>query len=376
MTAQPGPAPTPTTTPNTARPAPAGRTSRVGVRAGAPTPSEALSLPPQLARIGGTPLLDLSQLLPDGGALAGGGRVRVLGKAEMTNPGGSVKDRAALSMVLDAEARGVLSPGGPRRILDATSGNTGIAYAMIGAARGYGVTLCLPDNASPERKRILRAYGADLVITDPLEGTDGAIVEARRLAGEEAERYAYLDQYSNPANPAAHETGTGPEILRQAEPGPETPEGGVGLTHFITGLGTSGTFMGVGRFLRREAPAVRLISVQPDGPLHGLEGMKHMESALVPAIYDPGLADEERRAATEAAHAEARRLARRMGLLVGPSAAANAASALALGHELVEAGEPATVVTVLCDGAEKYLSESFWDEPGDEPGEEPAEEAR
>ncbi len=359
MTSRSGPVPTPTP----ARPAPAGP-----VPDGGPSSTSAAApLPPQLGRIGGTPLLDLSQLLPQGGELPGGGRVRVLGKAEMTNPGGSVKDRAALSMVLDAEARGVLSPGGPRRILDATSGNTGIAYAMIGAARGYGVTLCLPDNASPERKRILRAYGAELVITDPLEGTDGAIVEARRLAAEEGERYAYLDQYSNPANPAAHETGTGPEILAQAAPSAAgAATGGVGLTHFITGLGTSGTFMGVGRFLRREAPAVRLISVQPDGPLHGLEGMKHMESALVPAIYDPALADEERRAATEAAHAQARRLARRMGLLVGPSAAANAGSALALGRELVEAGEPATVVTVLCDGAEKYLSESFWDEPGEE----------
>jgi len=339
--------------------------SRQGSPAASPASAAATAAPPlepQLRRIGGTPLLDLSQLLPRGGALPGGGRVRVLGKAEMTNPGGSVKDRAALSMVLDAEARGTLTPGDPRRILDATSGNTGIAYAMIAAARGYGVTLCLPDNASLERKRILRAYGAELVITDPLEGTDGAILEARRLAEEAPRRYAYLDQYSNPANPAAHETGTGPEILRQAAAGAGAPAGSVGLTHFITGLGTSGTFMGVGRFLRREAPGVRLISVQPDGPLHGLEGMKHMESALVPPIYDPGLADEERWAGTEAAHAQARRLAREMGLLVGPSAAANAAAALVLGRELLAAGEPATVVTVLCDGAEKYLSESFWDE--------------
>ncbi|HEX2252921.1 MAG TPA: cysteine synthase family protein [Thermoanaerobaculia bacterium] len=296
--------------------------------------------------IGGTPLLDLSHLLP----AAGQARVRLYGKAEMTNPGGSVKDRPALSMVLDAERRGVLLPG--RRILDATSGNTGIAYALIGAARGWPVTLCLPANASPERKRILAAYGAELVITDPLEGTDGAIREARRLAAEAPERWAYLDQYSNPANPRAHETGTGPEILEQT---------GGAITHFITGLGTSGTFMGVGRFLAREAPAVRRISVEPDSPFHGLEGLKHMASALVPTIYDPQLAHEAREVATEAGYGTARRLARE-GLLVGPSAAANVAAALTLAAELQDGPAPAVVVTVLCDGAEKYLSESFWDD--------------
>ena len=302
-----------------------------------------------LERIGGTPLLDLSALLPRGGD----GRVRVLGKAEMANPGGSVKDRPALAMILDAEERGLLRPAGGRRILDATSGNTGIAYAMIGAARGYGVTLCLPENASPERKRMLIAFGAELVLTDPLEGTDGAIREARRRVEEEPRRWAYLDQYSNPANPRAHESSTGPEILRQC---------GGHWSHFVTGLGTSGTFMGVGRFLRREMPEVRRVAVQPDGPLHGLEGLKHMETALVPAIWDPSLADEERTVSTETAYATARRLARSLGLLVGPSAAANAASALVLGEELLDAGEAAaTVVTVLCDGAEKYLSEAFWD---------------
>jgi cysteine synthase B len=314
-----------------------------------------------LERIGGTPLVDLSALLPHGG----GGRVRVLGKAEMANPGGSVKDRPALAMVLDAEERGLLSPRGGRRILDATSGNTGIAYAMIGAARGYGVTLCLPDNASPERKRMLIAYGADLVLTDPLEGTDGAIREARRRVEEEPRRWAYLDQYSNPANPRAHESSTGPEVLRQC---------GGHWTHFVTGLGTTGTFMGVGRFLRREMPQVRRVAVQPDGPLHGLEGLKHLETALVPAIWEPAMADEQRTVSTESAYATARRLARKLGLLVGPSAAANVASALAVGEELMDAAPPvaappdaappgrpaATVVTVLCDGAEKYLSEEFW----------------
>lgn len=302
-----------------------------------------------LERIGNTPMVDLTPLLPHAGA----GRVRVVAKAEMANPGGSVKDRPALAMILDAEERGLIAPGGRRRILDATSGNTGIAYAMVGAARGYGVTLCLPENASPERKRILAAYGAELVLTDPLEGTDGAIHEARRRVEEEPRRWAYLDQYSNPANPRAHESSTGPEILAQS---------GGGITHFITGLGTSGTFMGVGRFLRREMPGVRLISVQPDGPLHGMEGLKHMETALVPAILDLSLADEERQVATETAYATARRLARGMGLLVGPSAAGNVASALDLGAELMDGDDPATVVTVLCDGAEKYLSESFWDE--------------
>jgi cysteine synthase B len=306
-----------------------------------------------LQRIGGTPLLDLTPLLP----AAGAGRVRVLGKAEMANPGGSVKDRPALAMILDAEERRLLRPGAGRRILDATSGNTGIAYAMIGAARGYGVTLCLPENASPERKRILTAYGAELLLTDPLEGTDGAIREARRLVEEAPRRWAYLDQYSNPANPLAHESSTGPEIVAQTRGA---------LTHFVTGLGTSGTFMGVGRYLRREMPGVRLVSLQPDGPLHGLEGLKHMETALVPAIYDPALADENRELDTEVAYATARRLARDLGVLVGPSSAANVSAALELAAELLDdetwtPQRPAVVVTVLCDGAEKYLSESFWD---------------
>ncbi len=293
--------------------------------------------------IGGTPLVDLS-------ALTGRPAVRLYAKAEYANPGGSVKDRPALSMILDAERRGLFEGG--RRLLDATSGNTGIAYAMIGAARGIPVTLCLPDSASVERKRILRAYGAELRLTDPLAGSDGAILEARRLVAEEPGRWAYLDQYGNPENWRAHFRTTGPEIWHQT---------GGALTHFVTGLGTSGTFMGVGRFLRETAPPsrpVRLISSEPDGPFHGLEGMKHMASAIVPSIYDPALADEAREISTEAAYAMVKRLARTMGMLVGVSAGANVAAALQVASE-IDAG---VVVTVLCDNADKYLSEHFWEE--------------
>lgn len=301
--------------------------------------------------IGDTPLVDLTALVPEPGA-----PVRLYAKAEQTNPGGSVKDRPALAMVLDAERRGRLD--GRRRILDATSGNTGIAYAMVGAVRGHGVTLCLPANASPERKRILAAYGAELVITDPLAGTDGAIEEARRMAAAEPERWVYLDQYSNPENPAAHYRGTGPEIVEQTRGA---------VTHFVAGLGTSGTMMGAGRYLRESVPGVRLISVEPDGPLHGLEGMKHMASALVPSIYDPGLADEAWAVATEEAYRMVRRLARGMGLPVGPSAGANVVASLRLAERLTDeptraGGREAVIVTILCDGADKYLSAAFWDE--------------
>ncbi|HVS00440.1 MAG TPA: cysteine synthase family protein [Thermoanaerobaculia bacterium] len=293
-----------------------------------------------LGLIGNTPLIDLSHL-------TGRPEVRLFAKAEFANPGGSVKDRPALAMVEDAERRGLLRDG--RRILDSTSGNTGIAYAMIGAAKGIPVTLCLPDNASPERKRILRAYGAELWLTDPLAGSDGAILEARRLIAAEPERYAYLDQYSNPENWQAHYRTTGPEIWAQT---------GGAITHFVTGLGTSGTFMGVGRFLREQAPGVRLVSVEPDSPFHGLEGMKHMASAIVPPIYDAALADEAREIPTEKAYAMVRRLARESGLLVGISAGANVAAAL----EVAEGLAAGTLVTVLCDNADKYLSEHFWEE--------------
>jgi S-sulfo-L-cysteine synthase (O-acetyl-L-serine-dependent) len=304
-----------------------------------------LAAPPrfggQLERVGGTPLLDLS-------ALAGRPGVEVYAKAEFANPGGSVKDRPALAMVDDAERRGLLTPG--KRILDATSGNTGIALAMIGAARGYPVTLCLPANASPERRRVLRAYGAEVVPTDPLAGSDGAIREARRLAAAEPGRYVYLDQYGNPENWRAHYRTTGPEIWAQT---------GGRVSHFVTGLGTSGTLMGVGRYLRRERPETVVISVEPDSPLHGLEGLKHMATAIVPSIYDPALADEAWSMATEEAYAMVKRLAREMGLLVGVSAGGNVAAALRLAGRLTRG----TVVTILCDGADKYLSERFWEEP-------------
>lgn len=293
-----------------------------------------------LELIGNTPMLDLSGLLGRPG-------VRLLAKAEFANPGGSVKDRPGLAMVLDAQRRGLF--GGGRRLLDATSGNTGIAYALVGAALGIPVTLCLPDSASPERKRILRAYGAELRMTDPLAGSDGAILEARRLVAEDPERWAYLDQYSNPENWRAHYRTTGPEILTQTRGE---------ITHFVTGLGTSGTFMGVGRFLREQAPGIRLISMEPDSPFHGLEGMKHMASAIVPPIYDPALADEALELPTETAYAMVKRLAREAGLLVGISSGANVAAALGVASRL----ESGTVVTVLCDNADKYLSDRFWED--------------
>jgi cysteine synthase B len=295
---------------------------------------------PVLELIGNTPLLDLS-------ALTGKSSVRLYAKAELANPGGSVKDRPAKAIFEDAERRGLFKEG--RRLLDATSGNTGIAYAMIGAAKGIPVSLCLPDSASPERKRILKAYGAELHITDPMAGSDGAILEARRLAAAEPDRYVYVDQYGNPENWRAHYRTTGPEIWRQTD--------GL-ITHFVTGLGTSGTFMGVGRYLREVSERVRLISIEPDGPFHGLEGMKHMASAIVPPIYDPSLADEARSLPTEAAYAMVKRLAREQGLLVGISSGGNVAAALDVARDLPSA----TLVTVLCDNADKYLSDHFWEE--------------
>ncbi len=290
--------------------------------------------------IGDTPLLEIR-------GIADNPRVSIYAKAEFANPGGSVKDRPALRMILDGERSGRLTP--EKTIIDATSGNTGIAYAMIGAARGYRVSLCLPKNASEERKRILRAYGAELILTDPLAGTDGAILEVKRIVAEQPDRYFYPDQYSNPANWQAHYETTGLEIYRQT---------GGRVTHFVAGLGTSGTFIGAGRRLRELDPNIRLISMQPDSPYHGLEGMKHMETAIVPAIYDRTLADEEMEIATEDAFEMARHLARRNGLFIGISAAANVVAAKKIAASL----DSGVVVTILCDGGTRYLSEKFWAE--------------
>jgi cysteine synthase B len=271
--------------------------------------------------------------------------VELWAKAEWQNPGGSVKDRAAARMILDGEESGSLTPD--HIILDATSGNTGIAYAMVGAARGYRVTLCLPDNASPERKMILRALGAELLMTDPLEGTDGAIREARRLKAAEPDRYFYPDQYNNDGNWRAHYDTTGPEIIEQTSGR---------LTHFVAGLGTSGTFIGTARRLRKFSPNIKLISFQPSGPFHGLEGLKHMESAIVPGIYDPSVADQDLRVESEHAYEMVRRMAREEGLLAGISSGAALAASLQVARQL----ERGVLVTIFPDGAEKYLTEKFW----------------
>lgn len=295
--------------------------------------------------IGSTPLVRLSRIERDVPGL------ELHAKAEWLNPGGSVKDRPAARMVAEALRSGALGPG--RRLLDATSGNTGIAYAMIGAALGFGVTLCVPENVTPERKRILAAYGAELVFTSALEGSDGAIREARRLAEAEPRRYFYPDQYNNPLNWQAHYDGTGPEIVRQI---------GGRLTHFVAGLGTSGTFVGTGRYLRAARPDVVLAAVQPDAPLHGIEGLKHMATAMVPGIYDASLADEDLFVSTDQAYAMTRRLAADEGLLVGVSSGAALAGALSLARAAVASGHPPPVmVVVFPDGGERYLSEPFWE---------------
>ena len=293
--------------------------------------------------VGNTPLLRLEQLdgLPR--------RVELYAKAEWFNPGGSVKDRPALNMVLEGERSGLLRPG--KTILDATSGNTGIALAMIGAARGYPVRLCIAENASIERKRILKAYGAEIVYTSPYEGSDGAQREARRLSESDPERYFYVDQYSNPANWQAHYHTTALEIWEQTSGR---------ITHFVAGLGTSGTFVGTGRRLRELNPGIGLISFQPDSPLHGLEGMKHMATAIVPKIYDPALADQDRAISDEAARAMTQRLGREEGLLVGISSGAALACALDVAREL----SGGVVVTVFPDGGDKYLSGPVWEDAG------------
>src|SRR5438094_3328755 len=288
--------------------------------------------------IGRTPLVRLHQFERERPG------VELYAKAEWQNPGGSVKDRAAARMILEGEASGALTRD--RIILDATSGNTGIAYATVAAARGYNVKLCVPDNASHERKLILRALGAELVLTDPLEGTDGAIREARRLHAAEPERYFYPDQYNNDANWRAHYDTTAPEIIEQTSGK---------LTHFVAGLGTSGTFVGTGRRLRKFNPAIKLVSFQPDSPFHGLEGLKHMASAIVPGIYDPTLADEDLRIDTERSYHIVRRLAREEGLLAGISSGAAVAAMLEVAGRL----DGGIIVTVFPDGAEKYLNATF-----------------
>ena len=297
---------------------------------------------PLLQLIGNTPLLSFKRLA------RGVAPVEVYAKAEWYNPGGSVKDRAALSMILDGERRGLLTKD--KTIVDATSGNTGIAYAMICAERGYRVKLALPRNASNERKQNLLAYGAELVLTDPHESTDGAQRYVRQLVDAEPDKYFYPDQYNNDANWRAHYETTAMEIWRQTQGR---------VTHFVTGLGTTGTFMGVTRRLKELNSAVRCVSMQPDGPLHGLEGLKHMPTALVPGIYDPAAADAEMHVATEDAHAMALRLAREEGFLVGVSSGANMVAAMKVASEL----KRGVVVTIFCDSASKYLSESFWRDP-------------
>jgi len=298
-----------------------------------------------LSRIGHTPLLKFRRIAAH---LPG---IEIYGKAEYFNPGGSVKDRPALNMILDGERTGKLTAD--RVILDATSGNTGIAYAMIAAAKGYRVKLCLPMNASRERKQMLRAYGVDVVMTDPGEGTDGAIRRCQQIYAQDPERYFYPDQYSNPANWGAHFETTAVELLEQT---------GGRITHLVTGLGTSGTFMGVGRRFRRDAPQVKLISMQPSTGFHGLEGLKHMPTALVPAIYDSTLADENIWLDTEYAYQMCRRLAREEGILAGISSGGNAAAALQVGERLAARGESGVIVTILADSAAKYLTEDFWND--------------
>ena len=298
-----------------------------------------------LDRVGRTSLVRLDNL----GSGVGG--IQILGKAEWENPGGSVKDRAASAIVRAAQASGLLTR--KRGLLDATSGNTGIAYAMFGAALGFPVTLCVPSNVSPERKLILAAYGANVVWTNPADGSDGAIRRAREMMAADPDRYFYADQYGNDNNWRAHYTTTANEIWEQTEGR---------ITHFVTGLGTSGTFMGATRRLRELNPAIQCISMQPDSPFHGLEGMKHMATAIVPPIYDPALADANIDMPTETAYIMAKHLGRRHGLLVGVSSAANVAAALQVAEKAALQGREAVVVTILCDSADKYLSERFWQE--------------
>lgn len=298
-----------------------------------------------LQLIGNTPLLSFPSLTEH---IPG---IEIHAKAEFLNPGGSVKDRAGLNMILDGERTGKLTHS--RIILDSTSGNTGIAYAMIGAARGYQVKLCLPANASPERKAILKAYGAETVLTDPAQGSDGAIIKCREIYEEDPDRYFYPDQYNNPANWKAHYETTAVEIMNQTQGR---------ITHFISAMGTSGTFIGNSRRFKKDLPHVTCLSAQPSTGFHGLEGLKHMPTAIVPGIYDADVADDNIWLETEDAYAMARRIARNEGVLVGISSGANLDAAVKLGEKLHREGKHAVIVTILCDGAAKYLSEPFWND--------------
>lgn len=295
-----------------------------------------------LQRIGNTPLLRFARFTRE---LAG---VEILAKAEWANPGGSVKDRSAANIVAEAMAAGKLGPG--KTLLDSTSGNTGIAYAMMGAAQGFPVTLCMPRNVTAERKRTVRAYGAEIIFTEAAEGSDGAIRKARELAAAGPRKYFYADQYSNDANWRAHYNTTGEEIWRQTEGR---------VTHFVAMLGTSGTFIGTSRKLKQLNPRIACISVQPDSPFHGIEGAKHMASSIVPQIYDTSVADDEVWVSTEEAYAVLKRLAREEGLLTGISGAGAMAACLRVAER---AGPDSVIVTILPDSGDRYLSESFWDE--------------
>lgn len=299
-----------------------------------------------IERIGNTPLLRLDAFTAD---LPG---VALLGKAEWYNPGGSVKDRAASNIVLEARKTGQLHPG--KSLLDSTSGNTGIAYAMLGAAEGFPVTLCMPENVSRERKQILQGYGANILYTDPADGSDGAIRLARELAAKHPDQYFYADQYSNDANWKAHYHGTANEIWQQTQGR---------ITHFVSMLGTSGTFVGTTRRLRELNPSVQCISLQPDSSFHGIEGAKHMATAIVPKIYDASLADQNLEISTEDSYAMVRQMSRKAGLLVGISAAAAVVGCLKIARGLqLKRNQEAVIVTILCDSGDKYLSERFWSE--------------
>jgi cysteine synthase B len=322
-----------------------GLTEHRGERAGASAEARAKLGSTVLERVGQTPLVRLDRIARE---FSG---IELLAKAEWFNPGGSVKDRAAAAIVSEARRDGRLSAG--KALLDSTSGNTGIAYAMLGAALGFPVTLCMPSSASVERKRILGAYGATIVYTDPAEGSDGAIREAQKMFAEWPEKYFYADQYSNDANWRAHYHGTANEIWEQTQGR---------VTHWVATLGTTGTFVGTTRRLKELNPEIRCISLQPDSAFHGLEGMKHMATAIVPKIYDPQLADDDLGISTEESYAMVKRLAREEGLLAGVSSGAALAGCLRVARELASGNQRAVIVTLFPDSGDKYLSERFWDE--------------